>query len=372
MASKTIHVLPETEPFSEFNGGAISRWVANVLRGDTRSKVVCPETDFSWTEISNVKTERGLARYRTIRHIAHKAGWSIRTKLLRHALEPALGEVREGDIVWVHNRPDSAAAIRPLVHRVGAKLVLHMHNSHLLNVTPKQFAEIKANCLVFVSKYLCAESAQLHKAMANYKVLYNGADDRIFHPGWERPRDHNDPVVLFAGRLVPDKGAHIFVAAMRELKHRGIAGRGIVVGASGFGGSKATDFVHTLRRDAPDTVTFLPYCVGRALGDLFRRADIFCIPSVWQDPFPLAPLEAMATGLPVVASRSGGIPEALKDGGGVLVEPGSITQLADALEVLIRDPKRRAQLASDGHGSYKRNFTWNAVRTNYDAVAATV
>src|SRR5262249_55033744 len=156
--------------------------------------------------------------------------WSIRTRLLRRVLEPVLADVRDGDIVWVHNRPDSAAAIRRLVHHAGAKLILHMHNSHLLNVSPKQFAEINANCLVFVSEYLRAESTQVHEVMANCKVLYNGADDRIFHPEWERPRNHSDPVVLFAGRLVPEKGAHIFAGAMRALKHRGIAGRGIVVG----------------------------------------------------------------------------------------------------------------------------------------------
>ena len=77
---------------------------------------------------------------------------------------------------------------------------------------------------------------------------------------------------------------------------------------------------------------------GKALAEEFRLANIFCLPATYNDPFPLAILEAMASGLPVVSTKRGGIPEAFVEGGGVLVAPSSARELADAIQKLAFDP----------------------------------
>jgi spore coat protein SA len=144
--------------------------------------------------------------------------------------------------------------------------------------------------------------------------------------------------------------------------------QGMIVGGAQFGASEPTEYGRELLRSAPPNLHFHPYCAGKQLAGLLREADIFCLPSTWHDPFPLAPLEAMATGLPVVATRSGGIPEALFYGGGMLVERGSVEELASAIEMLALDPILRRKLARESLRSFVNHFRWPTVVDNYQVI----
>jgi spore coat protein SA len=110
------------------------------------------------------------------------------------------------------------------------------------------------------------------------------------------------------------------------------------------------------------------YYAGADLADQFRKAHIFCLPAVYNDPFPLAVIEGMASGLPVVATRRGGIPEALREGGGVLVAPSSPEELAKALQELVTNAELRGRVGREGYASYKKNFTWQRVRRQYHEI----
>jgi spore coat protein SA len=152
---------------------------------------------------------------------------------------------------------------------------------------------------------------------------------------------------------------------MRLLHAKGVRGRAKIIGGAAFGDSKPTRYMESLWRSAPPNIEFHKYCSGMELAARFREADIFCLPSSFDDPFPLAPLEAMASRLPVVATRSGGIPEAFADGGAILVPKDDPAELALALEKLLTDPALRSQVAEAGFASYKRSFTWPAIRHRY-------
>jgi len=89
-------------------------------------------------------------------------------------------------------------------------------------------------------------------------------------------------------------------------------------------------------------------------------------------PMPLVVVEAMASGLPVVATRCGGIPEMLADGGGILVARNSAVELADALELLATNIMLRRRLAQEAHASFQKSFTWEAVRGNYRRILESV
>jgi glycosyltransferase involved in cell wall biosynthesis len=79
--------------------------------------------------------------------------------------------------------------------------------------------------------------------------------------------------------------------------------------------------------------------------EAFRRSSIAVVPSVWAEPFGIVVIEAMAGGAAVVASAVGGIPEIIEhDVSGVLVPPGDVLALRDALSGLIADPTRRRTL----------------------------
>jgi glycosyltransferase involved in cell wall biosynthesis len=86
--------------------------------------------------------------------------------------------------------------------------------------------------------------------------------------------------------------------------------------------------------------------------ELLRAFDVFCLPSL-HEGLPLSVLEALAVGVPVVATSVGGVPEALAGGGGVLVPPGDPDSLATALLELLGDPDRRARLSAEGSTAAK-------------------
>jgi glycosyltransferase involved in cell wall biosynthesis len=96
----------------------------------------------------------------------------------------------------------------------------------------------------------------------------------------------------------------------------------------------------------------------------YRCADVFCLPSV-QEAFGIVFLEAMASGLPVVATRAAAIPEVVPDGqAGLLVPPGDVDALAAALTVLLREPARRAAYGAHGQARARR-YDWSLVAEQF-------
>jgi spore coat protein SA len=370
MKRRIFHILPESEPFSDYSGGAISRWVANVTRFDDDAVIIAPEGDSTWRAGSTeVRIASGLERYRKANlALGHCSLRALRIAFIRFILSRNLKDLHAGDTVWVHNRPEVAMAIGKLARARGARLVLHLHNSHLAQ-SPRQFVHsLHVDTFVFVSKFLRDEALDRVGPIGNTTVIHNGADVTVFHPASTPNTANAIPVVLFAGRLVPEKGLHIFMDAMRILRDKGIPIRGVVVGGVGFGDAAPSAYLSEMQHSAPANVFFHRYCVGYELAEIFRSADIFCLPSCWDEPLGMAPLEAMATGLPIVVSNSGGLPEVLCGGGGLLVERNSSAALAKALSKLATSPSMRNRLATEALASYKANFTWQVVHRAYREV----
>jgi spore coat protein SA len=364
MSTVAYHLLTEAEPFSEFHGGAISRWVANVLRNTKASVIVCPSADDTWKfPDETIFTLPDLARYRRIRRYLLRLPWALHSAVIRRIFRPFLKRLQRGDIVWIHNRPDFAIALTPQIHRAGGRVVLHLHNSHLAEWPEPLMRQVCVDRLVFVSQFLLEQARDRFPSLGASSVLYNGADETIFYPPPHREAEPNIPTVLFAGRLVRDKGVHILIEAMKLLTQQGVALKTHIVGSSNFGDGRETDYIAQLKKDAPPNVTFLPYRSGTALGDLFREADIFCSPSIWDEPFGLVNVEAFASALPVISTRGGGASEIFADGGGILVERGSAEQLAGALHRLAEDTKLRSALGQQGYTIFRNRFTWSIART---------
>ena len=95
--------------------------------------------------------------------------------------------------------------------------------------------------------------------------------------------------------------------------------------------------------------------------DLMRNSDFFVRPSTLEG-MPLTVLEAMASGIPVVATNVAGTGEAVLDGQtGILVEPGDVEALAEALETIIRDRPTRLKMGGAGRARVEASFSWDRV-----------
>lgn len=369
MSRITYHLLTEAEPFSDFAGGAISRWAGNVLRSASRSVVVCPCADDTWNfALESIYVLPGMALYKRLRRYLQRLPWFFHCRVIRGIFRPLLKRVRCGDIVWIHNRPEFAVALTPLIHRAGGRVVLHLHNSHLVEGPERLMGQVRVDRLVFVSEFLLQQARSKFPRLATSSVVYNGADPSIFYPAVDRQKNPETATVLFAGRLVEDKGVHVLLDAMRLLEKQGVRLQAHIVGSASFGMGEETDYTRRLKATSPATVAFLPYRSGTGLGDLFRGADIFCSPSVWDEPFGLVNVEAFASGLPVVSTYGGGSGEIFAHGGGILVERGSAVQLASALRRLAENPELRTRLGQQGYATFLDRFTWSNARTQVEQI----
>jgi glycosyltransferase involved in cell wall biosynthesis len=105
-------------------------------------------------------------------------------------------------------------------------------------------------------------------------------------------------------------------------------------------------------------VSFLGAIEHHRVPELLRNVDIFVMPSI-REGFGVAAVEAQAMEIPVVATKVGGVPEVVLDGeSGILVEPGSSEQLAQAILTLIENPALRRQMGERGRGYVLANYRW--------------
>jgi glycosyltransferase involved in cell wall biosynthesis len=170
--------------------------------------------------------------------------------------------------------------------------------------------------------------------------------------------------ILLVGRLIPLKGQAVFLRALARVQERY---RGPlfaeIVGAG-------PDLEH-LRSEAArlglSPVVSIPGFVSDdALAAQFARASLFVMPSL-NDAGPLAVLEAMAAGLPVVASRVGGIPEALAGVDALLVPPGDEVALAEAIIAVLSDPGRARNMARECR-TKALTLDWDRITSRYVSV----
>jgi spore coat protein SA len=277
--------------------------------------------------------------------------------------------LQQGDIVWCHNQPIFAAALEKEIHLKGAKLVYHCHDGLTGYPLRKAFKLFTPDAYVFVSEYLRQNFLHIFPWLRNTYTLHNGADEALFYPRQVRDGiDKTVPTILFVGRLHPVKGVHILLEAMSILQRRKVSAKCKVVGSSFSGGSKVTPYVKQLLKSSPSNVSFVGHRSALDIAEEYRSADILCCPSIWQEAFGMVNIEAMACGIPVVASRVGGIPEIAAGGGILLVEPDSPIELADALQKLIENRGLRAKVAADGLFSFQQQFAWTTINKQYESI----
>jgi glycosyltransferase involved in cell wall biosynthesis len=152
-----------------------------------------------------------------------------------------------------------------------------------------------------------------------------------------------EPLVLFLGRITPQKGLGYLIRAMAKIE----TPCRLVVASDGYELPQMRALTAKLRLE--DRVSFLGAVDYGAVEDLYAKATVLAVPSVWPEPFGLVGPEAMSYGVPVVAFRVGGIPEWLRDGEtGFLVEPKDVAGLAQRIELLLNDPALAQRLGSQG------------------------
>jgi len=176
------------------------------------------------------------------------------------------------------------------------------------------------------------------------------------------------PVIFSAGRLVSKKGFEVLIDAMARVRDA-VPGTRLLIAGDG-------DLRDALTARAADLDQ--PVFIGNQPQDAIARfaaaADVVAVPSIHDDAgnvdgLPNFALEALATGTPVVASRVGGLPQAIEHGtNGLLVPERDVPALAGALATLLTDPSVRRTLGDAARHRVARNFSWSAVAGRIEGI----
>jgi len=192
-------------------------------------------------------------------------------------------------------------------------------------------------------------------------TIPNGADLDTFTP---RPGYLDAPAtlrVLYIGRIDPNKGPDLAADAVRALRHEGVPISLTVAGSLWFsnnGDASTHPYMVALKQKMTDAeAEYLGHVTRPHVPSLVRRHDVACILSRSNDPMPQTTFEAMASGLAVLASNRGGIPEAC-GGAAWLVNPDQIESVVGALRTLATIPPVLNE--------YKRRSTQRAGRATWD------
>lgn len=321
---------------------------------------------------------RGYAKREVIRGVRY-----VRSAVPRRGryVQAVIRQLKKGsyDIIQVENRPRYVKAIKKAMP--GVPVWLSLHSLTFIsgrNISSRELASylLATDRIVVNSEFLKEEIAgRVPSVRDRIVVNYLGVNLEQFTSRWteEGLNKRNRllkklglsgrKVVLYVGRLLEMKGVHHVLEAFPAIAAREPDASLVIVGSAFYGSKRTTDYVRRLHRMGarmPRSVRFVPYVPHERIQDWFTIADVVVVPSSNREAFGLVNVEAMATGLPVVATSSGGMKEiVISEVTGYLVEPARVSEeLAWRVGDLLADERLRQALGEAGLRRVWELFTW--------------
>lgn len=389
---KIAFVMPWLLPMPPVRGGAVETLVDSLLwenekHGEFEITVFSPQDEQARLEYPKyLRTEFVPIQVPKWQHEAVRLVKGALWKGLRvgmtpgaaylHAVKRALLE-REFDRIILENVAPFAI---PIARMDVGPVDLHMHNVAILNEQPHP-ERVAEHCrrILCVSDYIRSWcEAHLGNQPEKCRVLLNCIDSPRFSDAG-RFRDEmrsrlgireNEIVFLYTGRLCPEKGALELAEAFRQLNLPN--SKLVIVGSTWFDADVEDEYLRRIRsaiEPVKDRVIFTGYVHYPEIPRYYALADVAVMPSIWDEPGSLTLLEAQASGLPLITTRSGGNAMNTCPEGAILLERGEglTGRIAQSMQMLARDESRRNQMRRSAL-EWSRDRTKEAYFQNFCAL----
>lgn len=256
------------------------------------------------------------------------------------------------DLIIVENRP---GFVLKLKQRTNTPCCLHLHNDFLCTETPKAKDLYDSySQIICVSDFITKRVHNINPTtQEKCKTVYNAIDTLKFEKAFPTKRSQlglsdTDFIIVYSGRITEEKGILQLIQAIKQIKVIPNL-KLMIIGASAYGKDKQpTPFIQRLEEETEsikDNVLYTGFVDYNKIPSYLKMADIAVVPSMWEEPFGLTVVEAMAAGLPLITTRSGGIPE-ICEGVATIVDRNNIVDnLAAAILDLYQHPEKRAAMA---------------------------
>ncbi len=226
----------------------------------------------------------------------------------------------------------------------------------------------RASKIIAVSHFTKWELTKYYKIPERkIQVIHNGVDIRKFKPAYNKTKikaelgfKPDDILIVSVGRLYARKGLFTLIESMPVITKRFPKAKFVI---SGKGQSDEMNKLlsHADKLGVKDNIVFTGYYPDKKLPKLYQIADVFAF-STFYEHHPFAVLEALSTGLPVVTTTVGGIPETIDNGrNGFLVEPFSERQFADRILYLLEHPQEAYNMGLLARKTVEERFDWRIV-----------
>lgn len=379
---RICHVAPELLPVPPSRGGAIERWIRDAAvrlasrghelhvisrdHGDGRAGAVIDGVQYHFIPVAPAIDRgmaavmfRGLLHYRRAKHLLQ----SIRPDVVHHHSRPAGLAISRG------GAPQAAHVISLHSMDYGWSFGYARWDRRLFN---RGFAA--AARVLGVSDFIRRHTEERYPGVqGKSRTVYNGVDGNLFRPDG----DHVDPPILYVGRVEERKGVHVLVDAFEQVisKQRPRA-RLRIVGPHSYWHAQPSPYYQALAdRCASNPRIELrgPTYDDRELAALYRDAAVSVVPSVFPEALGLTSLEAQASGVPVVVSDAGGLPETVDAGkSGLVFANRHAGQLAEAVLSILGSDERRRAMGAAAREWAMRTFSWDVIAAELERTYAEV
>ncbi len=222
------------------------------------------------------------------------------------------------------------------------------------------FALNRAELIISVSENLI-EYIQLYGIENIFKVIPNAVDTKVFHPASERKFRTTKKLLLVAS-LIPIKGISYLLESLTKLKEKR---NDFLLDIIGDGADKKRYEKYAYELGVQDKVNFRGLKTKEEIAQFMRNADIFILPSIWEN-LPCVLIEAMACGLPIIATEVGGVPEIMNKKTGIMIPSKDKEALSAAISYMLDHVQdySKEQIASYA----KRKFSLEVVGKRFDNI----
>ena len=343
----------------------VNHWDVDVYAHDFGSEVVA-YNQFKASPQRFAQTIHKLIRKREFKGLLTPLKRRLRTAKYRKAGRTIAKSCC--GLIHIHNDPESVQWVRK--YNSDAVIVLHMQNDHLIeaeSVVANQ-AIHDSDYMAFCSEYLMNGALRKYPILKkeNCFVIRNGS---LQHSTTDNGTKANStaPLLLFVGRIVPNKGVHVLIEAFSLVIKEFPEVRLRIVGGIDFGVDEIDDYARKLRDMAVPygaQVEFTgPVNHSETYGH-YQEASVFVCPSIWEEALGMVNAEAMAFGLPVVAFAKGGIPEVVGDAG-IIVREITPRALAKGICAVLKDSALATELGRRGLNRVSSEYNWDVIASQW-------
>ena len=255
------------------------------------------------------------------------------------------------DLLLIENRPGYVLRLK----QFEIPMVIHQENDYLNNKV-RQYQEIydSVSLIINASDYVTRCVRSINSNDSKCITILNGIDTRRFFNAQPKERltlglQSEDFVIVYSGRLTQEKGILELIEAISQTACREHI-KLLVIGASFYGNdSRQSPFTERLKKVSKriwEQVIFTGFVDYQEIPSYLKMGDLAVVPSMWDEPFGLTVVEAMAVGLPLITTRSGGIPEICEGVATIVERDNIVNNLVDAILDLYEHPEKRKLMAA--------------------------